>query len=863
MGNAQSNEQFQSRVNMIFTGTAPKGAEFWTTIWLSKVPAEEMTKLITPEMIRAAKSARPNNLVLLLEEIARELRERKHGFDAIMTCVDLLTRIIPFLLEPDTNTDTDTFAAKHLFPTATSQQPSLGTRLLSALLDLLFLPDFSVAPQLATIAEGEEVPLATHCWAPGVGVSTVGGTAAGRWCPCAGNPAYLRRIGVLRCLIACCSGPVFAELGACSEPATAAPAMGFLEELTRAAPRRPLPQAKALLCSLVNTVCAYDPVGWGLPYNHLVSSNVPERLVDYSLRLLMILLTHNHSACCVTKALPADTPAPNFYLAGLPLAGEARPRQQQQQQQQQQKKKTKKDDEEKDDDEDDDCDDKKAEKSGTEVGCQPWVWLGTEEEQGFVYRGLVRLLENTYASASAYLPFAHTDSEFFREVLVALFVLLLASPAFRGYCLAQETFNRGVLVSALYYIDACCSLAILGARGEETAAARRAHALRRTSGVSHLCALILLLLSENRLFGVGLNRPVAVPPPIQLPALPTRSGAASYADVLVLTFYKVFSDENYYFLTKNPTLVECLLSVLANASPYIKALSMPAAFKLLEAFTKLAEPRSLARPGGPSMLAMLLETVTNLVQYEYQGNLPVVYAVLRFKDELAQLHAMSYKTFQADLAKRKRNVAAASEKTDPNAERIFNAWKEKLPVGILVDAVKALSPQIQRVCSGNADDQQKILRFLAETSLVGLIPPPGPVAARRYAHSKSTASWLVQLAWFITYARFELNSFAGLNIKLFKVIRKSSQATAAAAAAAATTTATSASASAPDSTPAGSAAAVAATAEEKPTSPSETKKGEDEKVEEKEEGEKKEEEKEEEEKDEATAKPKFYEGKDD
>lgn len=772
MGNTQSYEEFNSRAKMIFTGSAPKSAEFWTSLWISKIPAEEITKLITPDMIRAAKSARPNNLVLLLEEVVKELRTHNNGYPAILTSIDLLTRVIPFLLEPESPSSSSSqgssFASKYLFatPQGDSAKPSLGSRLLHALLDLLFLPGFSVSAQLAPVEEGAEVPTETHCWAPGVGTpATVGGTAVGNWCACEGTPAYQRRIAVLRCLVACCAGPMFTELGTCADAFDSnnntTASLGFLEELTRTEPK-PLPQARALFCSLVNTVCSYDPVGWGLPYNHLVSSNVPERLVDYSLRLLMIILTYKHNIS------PKNSTNSNIFIAAIAAGTSVI---------------TPINNNNVSNNVSNSVSSSVSSSSGSSSSSAvkkeaAMTLMRTEEEQNFVYRGLARLLENTFYSASTYLPFSHTDAEFFREVLVVLFVLVLVSPAFREHCLMQDTFNRAVLVSTLYYIDACCSLAILGGKGEDSAESKRAHALRKTSGVSHLCALILLVLSENRLFAVGLNRVVAAPPPIQLPALPTRG--ATYADVLVLAVYKVFAAENYYFLTRNPTLVECLLSVLVNVSPYIKALSMPAAFKLLEAFTKLAEPRTLARPSGPSMLSMLLAAICNLVQYEHQGNLPVIYSVLRFKDELAQLHSMTYQSFQADLAKRKRNVNANGNgngvpvAVDPNAEKVFNAWKATIPVGILVDIVKTLSPQIQRVCSGNADDQKKIMHFLEENTLVGLVPPPGPVVTRHYAHSKSTACWLIQLAWFVTYARLELNTFVGLNITLFKVIRKPS-----------------------------------------------------------------------------------------
>lgn len=46
-----------------------------------------------------------------------------------------------------------------------------------------------------------------------------------------------------------------------------------------------------VLCSLINTVCNYDPTGW-VPYNHVLLGDPREHLVTYSLTVLLILLDY-------------------------------------------------------------------------------------------------------------------------------------------------------------------------------------------------------------------------------------------------------------------------------------------------------------------------------------------------------------------------------------------------------------------------------------------------------------------------------------------------------------------------------------------------------------------------------------------
>ena len=43
--------------------------------------------------------------------------------------------------------------------------------------------------------------------------------------------------------------------------------------------------ALPLFTSLLNTVCSYDPVGYGVPYNHLMFNDSREPLVEVSLQV--------------------------------------------------------------------------------------------------------------------------------------------------------------------------------------------------------------------------------------------------------------------------------------------------------------------------------------------------------------------------------------------------------------------------------------------------------------------------------------------------------------------------------------------------------------------------------------------------
>jgi High-temperature-induced dauer-formation protein len=60
----------------------------------------------------------------------------------------------------------------------------------------------------------------------------------------------------------------------------------WVTHFTSAENRHVLP----LFTSLLNTVCAYDPVGYGIPYNYLLVGDSREPLVQTAIQLLIVAL---------------------------------------------------------------------------------------------------------------------------------------------------------------------------------------------------------------------------------------------------------------------------------------------------------------------------------------------------------------------------------------------------------------------------------------------------------------------------------------------------------------------------------------------------------------------------------------------
>jgi hypothetical protein len=78
----------------------------------------------------------------------------------------------------------------------------------------------------------------------------------------------------------------------------------WIQYFTGAENRHALP----LFTSLLNTVCAYDPVGtFGVPYNHLLFQDFQEPLVEVCLQLLIVTLDHDVVSSCQTPTSPTSS----------------------------------------------------------------------------------------------------------------------------------------------------------------------------------------------------------------------------------------------------------------------------------------------------------------------------------------------------------------------------------------------------------------------------------------------------------------------------------------------------------------------------------------------------------------------------
>ncbi|KAK7070617.1 cell wall biogenesis protein, partial [Halocaridina rubra] len=294
MGNADTKLHFRKAVVQLTTKTQPIDASddtFWEQFWGDHVTTvQDVFALIPAAEIRSLREEAPSNLATLCYKAVEKLvRAADTGCSThqeqqtVLNCIRILTRVIPYIFE---DPDWRGFFWSSL-PAGGDEEGSgesipLAHSLIHALCDLLFCPDFTVTSNKKSGPDKHEdlqsIDSCEFIWAAGVGFAHA--------------PPNLpvqdsNRTEILKLILTCFSQSIYQP----SSDGADSPNR-WISVFTSADNRHALP----LFTSLLNVVCGYDPVGFGVPYNHLLFSDSRELLVEVALQILITTLDHDVTA---------------------------------------------------------------------------------------------------------------------------------------------------------------------------------------------------------------------------------------------------------------------------------------------------------------------------------------------------------------------------------------------------------------------------------------------------------------------------------------------------------------------------------------------------------------------------------------
>jgi len=323
-------------------------------------------------------------------------------------------------------------------------------------------------------------------------------------------------------------------------------------------------------------------------------------------------------------------------------------------------------------------------------------------------------------------------------------------------------------------------------------------------GLIHICTFILLKLSGERSFGISLNRPFKTKLPCDLPLF-----SGSHADLVSITLHKIMVNGSQRLVP----LYSCFLTVVCNFSPYWRSMSLVASVKLVNLFELFSSPKFLySSERAYQNLKLLIEVFNNIIQYQYNGNQHLVYAIVRRKDSFETLVnlTLSIAINQCNTAfpdstmknteteDRAAEVAAISMQdvdetgvpvtetattTDKDSlkksigrfvptEEWMVELKSTLPLETVSRLLQHLVPVVDDMCQrkNGVVDEKEILEVFKDITMVGLLPVPHAIVIRKYQPNQYTSIWFTAFMWGVIFLRSQKPPiFDGECIELFNV----------------------------------------------------------------------------------------------
>ncbi|XP_050351316.1 protein HID1 isoform X2 [Nymphalis io] len=773
MGNADTKLNFRKAVVQLTSKSQPIEATddtFWDQFWSETVTnVQDVFALVPGAEIRALREESPNNLATLVYKAVEKLAKivdsscrTQREQQTALNVARLLTRVLPYMLEEP---EWQSFFWSLLPSASENESIPLAQSLINAICDLLFCPDFTVVSTKRSGPErAEELSSLDSCeyiWAGGVGFARS---------PARSSAHEAARAELLRLLLTCCSETVY-------KPAALAASHHnkWIAYLTSSENRHALP----LFTSLLNTVCSYDPVGLGLPYNHLLFADTLEPLVEVALQVLIVTLDHDTSNA-VNEDSDERLPD-NLFINYLSR-------------------------------------------------------IHRDEDFQFALRGVTRLLNNPLQQT--YLPNSSKKVALHQELLVLFWKMCDYNKKFMYYVLKSSDVLE-VLVPILYHLNDSRAdqsrvglmhigvFILLLLSGERNFGVRLNKPYTATVPMdipvftgTHADLLVvvfhkIITTGHQRLqplFDCLLTILVNVSPYLKTLSMVSSTKLLHLLEAfstpwflfsrphhhhLVFFLLEMFNNMIQYQFDGNSNLVYTIIRkrgvfhALANlphehaaiARSLAAARAPPAAGEALprsrsaesvaEAAMEGSRPAQPAEPG--TLNATLPDTPAIATMTERESAHPPAREQLlpRRDGDGEDRSPERARVAQKDGLRVGAEAGGAGEgEWRPSGEWV-SSWRGRLPLQTIMRLLQVLVPQVEKICIDKGlTDESEILRFLQHGTLVGLLPVPHPILIRKYQANAGTAAWFRTYMWGVIYIRnVDPPIWYDTDVKLFEIQR--------------------------------------------------------------------------------------------
>ncbi|PAV64750.1 hypothetical protein WR25_26240 [Diploscapter pachys] len=723
MGNQATKSNFKESVLELTSKPNKSGDEAsWDALFGpdSAHTANEFFAAIPAEDIRKLRDDSPKNLATLCYKCLEKLQAARDSPSMlnqkrVITAIRILTRIIPYMFEEA--------EWRGYFwtpvPRGDNQVP-LASTLLSVLSDLLFCPGFTVTLLDSNKEKVEDLSSIDSCeyiWEAGVGFGNK---------PPMNGQHYQNRAEILKLMLTCFSEIIYM-------PLTDENRLRWVARFTSAENRHVLP----LFTSLLNVTCAYDPIGYGLPYNYLLFNDSREPLVEVALQVLIV--------CLDKESQPKGDEtgyAENYFINYLSR-------------------------------------------------------IHREEDFDFMLKGITRLLSNPLQSSATYLPNSTKRVNFHQELLVLLWKCCEYNQKFMYYVLKTSDVLE-ILVPILYHISEARNdstrvglihmgvFLILLLSGERNFGVRlnKAYITKAPIDVPTFTGTHadLLIIVFHKLITTGNYRLQSLFDcllTIIVNVSPYLKSLSMLAANKLVHLVEAFSTPWFLFsASNNHHLVFFLLEVFNNIIQYQFDGNSNLIYTIIrkrQVFYQLSNLPTDAQSIAKSLSGRKNRSRDDMVD-ELKSptaakapEIPVQGGVSAGLAATPEVSSMTDNKADFEKTKQVSSEEQSNEWTPTSAWA--EAWKVKLPLQTIMRLLQVLVPQVEKICIDKGlTDESEILKFLQHGTLVGLLPVPHPILIRKYQANAGTNHWFRTYMWGVIYLRnTEPPIWYDTDVKMFEI----------------------------------------------------------------------------------------------
>ncbi|KAI9474145.1 MAG: high-temperature-induced dauer-formation protein-domain-containing protein [Benjaminiella poitrasii] len=794
MGATDSKLAFRKGVFRLFEErNVPKSADdYWTLFWTLPESVDDVYSLVSPTDIRKARDGARENLETLIDKLIDQmtmLMDATANFQStqLLNCFRVLTRIMPFIFE---NAECGEWETDFFWKPRPKEQdessllPPRGETLITLSLQALFMAGFTLPQSMA--ATGSKNRINYVIWETGVGSSTPIGSY---------RDNDMNRTEVLRFLIVLCSKSMY------QSPAHILtkrdPWLSFMVSANKLERKVVL----AFLCSMLNTACKFNPMGWttAVPYNHIVFTDSREHLVALCLRALLIVLDYNSEQLVmmatnqeqVSHNIPTSSSSSsssrsnsisnntaNDVVARIDAIR---------------------------------IEENNGNQQKKEVESNVFRYylskLHRAQDFQFLIDGIYRILSSPMQTLSSYLPGSSKRVRYHVEMLMLCWKLLEINNRFKNYLMETERALDLMIVLLFYASENKLDLSQVG--------------------LVRMCSFILQMLSSDRTFSVKLNKSfdghASLPVNIRIPNF-----QGTYADFLILTIFSLIASSRGTLSTLYPALIK----TIANISPYLKGLSQLTCSKLMTLFSSMSAPGFLlADEANHHLVEYLLEAINNIIQFQFSNNPNLIFMILRHHQKFEKLAEFSLDNAVIEIEKirqmketattmrnqqqstengmsekargklpeaggsaiqcQRQQSSSSLSSTNSNNNLVLPGakngfiptedwvyhWHSRLPLDTTATLIHTLLPKLNHNLSNEQDVYNLIQVTAADTS--SILPVAHPVVIRKFQWTKPLVIWFRSMLWGQAYIS-SVSTYGPWNhtqVKLFHIKQQHSDTT--------------------------------------------------------------------------------------